>query len=320
VQSTKKITRAMELIAASRIVKAQARVQAAVPYADRITDVARHLQEGGGSNHPLLSPRPEIRTVALVVIGADRGLCGGYNSSVIRAAEAEIRDHARAGRDYALVTVGRKVEGYFRFRNFRIRAAHSGFSGAPSYEDARAIAASLLQPFEAGEFDLVQTVYTRFVSAGRQEVIVRPLLPLDSEGFEGGRAASPVTAAAAAAAGPGDGVKGSYEFEPNPEAILGELLPRYAQARVYAALLNAAASEHAARQRAMKSATDNADELIRSLSRVMNRARQEQITTEIMEIVGGAEALQSDGGEGDEHERFDFGGVRAALTASHTAD
>jgi F-type H+-transporting ATPase subunit gamma len=314
VQSTKKITRAMELIAASRIVKAQARVAAAVPYADRITDVARHLQEGGGSNHPLLQPRTDVRTVALVVVGADRGLCGGYNSSVIRAAEAEIRDHARAGRHYSLITVGRKVEGYFRFRNFRIRASHSGFSGAPSYEDARDIVASLLEPFEAGEFDLVQTVYTRFISAGRQEVIVRPLLPLESGDFEGGRTVKD----APAATNHGAEAKGSYEFEPNPEAILGELLPRYAQARVYAALLNAAASEHAARQRAMKSATDNADELIRSLSRVMNRARQEQITTEIMEIVGGAEALQSDAGEGDAHERFDFGGVRAALTASHT--
>ena len=317
VQSTKKITRAMELIAASRIVKAQARVAAAVPYADRITEVARHLHESGGSSHPLLLPRPEIRAVALVVIGADRGLCGGYNSSVIRAAEAEIREHARAGRDYTLVTAGRKVEGYFRFRNYRIRAAHAGFSGSPSYEDAREIAGSLLEPFEAGELDLVQTVYTRFASAGRQEVIVRPLLPLDSAGFEGGRAASSLAAAGHDAAG-SDGAKASYEFEPNPEAILDELLPRYAQARVYAALLNAAASEHAARQRAMKAATDNADELIIALSRVMNRARQDAITTEIMEIAGGAEALQADEGEQDQHERFDFGGVRAALTAGHT--
>jgi F-type H+-transporting ATPase subunit gamma len=316
VQSTKKITRAMELIAASRIVKAQARVAAAVPYADRITDVARHLQEAGGSNHPLLAPRDEIRKVAFVVIGADRGLCGGYNSTVIRAAEAEIRDHAVAGRDYALIAVGRKVESYFRFRNYRISAVHAGFSASPGYEDARDIASSLLVPFEAGEFDLVQTVYTRFISAGRQEVIVRPLLPLDSEGFEGGQtAASAERVAQQDHAEPAAG----YEFEPNPEAILGELLPRYAQARVYAALLNAAASEHAARQRAMKAATDNADELIRGLSRVMNRARQDAITTEIMEIVGGAEALQAGATHDDEyHEPFDFGGVRAALTASHT--
>src|SRR5580765_7415278 len=319
VQSTKKITRAMELIAASRIVKAQARVAAAVPYADRITDVARHLQEGGGSSHALLLPRPEIRNVALVVIGADRGLCGGYNSSVIRAAEAEIREHARAGRDYTLVTAGRKVEGYFRFRNYRIRASHTGFSGSPSYEDAREIAASLLEPFEAGEIDLVQTVYTRFISAGRQEVIVRPLLPLDSADFEGGNTASSSATAGSHDASGSAGAKPAYEFEPNPEAILDELLPRYAQARVYAALLNAAASEHAARQRAMKAATDNADELITALSQVMNRARQDAITTEIMEIAGGAEALKADEGEHADHERFDFGGVRAALTAGHTS-
>jgi F-type H+-transporting ATPase subunit gamma len=144
------------------------------------------------------------------------------------------------------------------------------------------------------------------------------LLPLDSEDFEGGRSASsPVTARAHDATG-SDEAKAAYEFEPNPEAILDELLPRYAQARVYAALLNAAASEHAARQRAMKAATDNADELITALSRVMNRARQDAITTEIMEIAGGAEALQADEGEHDQHERFDFGGVRAALTAGHT--
>jgi F-type H+-transporting ATPase subunit gamma len=316
VQSTKKITRAMELIAASRIVKAQARVAAAVPYADRITDVARHLQEAGGSSHPLLAPRDEIRKVALVVIGADRGLCGGYNSNIVRAAEAEIREHAKAGRDYTIVAVGRKVEGYFRFRNYKISGVHAGFSASPGYEDARDIAASVLAPFEAGELDLVQTVYTRFVSAGRQEVIVRPLLPLDSEGFEGGQTAASAERTESADHGE---AAASYEFEPNPEAILSELLPRYAQARIYAALLNAAASEHAARQRAMKAATDNAEELIRGLSRVMNRARQEQITTEIMEIVGGAEALEAEGGDGDRHERFDFGGVRAALTASHTA-
>jgi F-type H+-transporting ATPase subunit gamma len=314
VQSTKKITRAMELIAASRIVKAQARVAAAVPYADRITDVARHLQAAGGSSHPLLAPRDEIRKVAVIAVGADRGLCGGYNSAITRAAEAEIREHAVAGRDYTLIAVGRKIEGYFRFRNYKISGVHAGFSAAPGYEDARDIASSVLAPFEAGEFDLVQTVYTRFVSAGRQEVIVRPLLPLDSEGFEGGRTAA---AAERAQADHGEPAAG-YEFEPNPEAILGELLPRYAQARIYAALLNAAASEHAARQRAMKAATDNADELIRGLSRVMNRARQDAITTEIMEIVGGAEALQAGGGSDDGHEPFDFGGVREALTAGHT--
>jgi F-type H+-transporting ATPase subunit gamma len=289
VQSTKKITRAMELIAASRIVKAQARVHAAVPYANGITDVVRNLQSAGASTHPMLVEREKVGRVAQVVITADRGLCGAYNSSVIRAAEAEIRDHAALGRDYALFTVGRKSEGYFRFRTYRIDGQWAGFSDNPSYEDARAIAAPLLAAYEAGEIDRVQLAYTRFVSAGRQEVVVRALLPLGDEDLMPGVAGEDAAAA-----------EGGYEFEPAPETILDTLLPRYAEARVYAALLNAAASEHAARQRAMKAATDNADELIRSLTRIMNRARQDSITTEIMEIVGGAEALRS-GGESTSH-------------------
>jgi F-type H+-transporting ATPase subunit gamma len=311
VQSTKKITRAMELIAASRIVKAQARVQAAQPYADGITEVVRDLQAAGaGSNNPLLVPRPETRRVGELVIAADRGLCGAYNSTAIRKAESDIRRQQDQGRDTAIITVGRKPEGYFRFRNYPIHASFGGFTQNPAYEDAREVAAAVIGPFQSGELDLVQITYTTFISAGRQEVVTVPLLPLPAADIS----------AAPEAGGPApdhEGPSASYEFEPGPDTILEALLPRYAEARIYAALLNAAASEHAARQRAMKAATDNADELIRALSRVMNRARQDAITTEIMEIVGGAEALQS-GGETEDHERFDFGGVRAALTASHT--
>jgi F-type H+-transporting ATPase subunit gamma len=281
VQATKKITRAMELIAASRIVKAQARVQAAVPYANGITEVVRNLQAaGGGASHPMLIEREQLRRVGHVVMTADRGLCGAYNTAVIRATEAEIRDHDRLGHEYELVTVGRKAESYFRFRNFAISAVHAGFSDNPSYEDARAIAKPLIEQYEAGQLDRVQLVYTRFITAGRQEIVVRSLLPLaDEDLVVGGR--------------DGGEVEGGYEFEPDPDEILDRLLPRYAEARVYAALLNAAASEHAARQRAMKAATDNAEELIRGLTRTMNRARQDAITTEIMEIVGGAEALRA---------------------------
>jgi F-type H+-transporting ATPase subunit gamma len=286
INSTKKITRAMELIAGSRIVRAQGRVQAAVPYSDTITEVVRDLAAAGaGANSPLLSPRPEIKKVAHVVIAADRGLCGGYNSSVIRAAEGSMREHAQHGREYGLIVVGRKVESYFRYRDYRIDAAFSGFSEQPTYEDARAVAHAAEVPFLSGDYDLVELIYTRFVSAGSQEVVVRPLMPLDRESLEGGDARP--EAAEDGSAAP------TYEFEPSPDAILERLLPRYAEARVYAALLNAAASEHAARQRAMKAATDNAEELIISLTRIMNRARQDAITTEIMEIVSGAEALQS---------------------------
>jgi F-type H+-transporting ATPase subunit gamma len=287
VESTKKITRAMELIAASRIVKAQARVHAAQPYAEGITDVVRNLQSAsGGSNSALLTPRAEVRTVANIVIAADRGLCGGYNSTVIRAAEHDMRDQEKAGRANALVTVGRKAEGYFRFRDYPIDADFAGFSDSPTYEDARRVASAVVSRFEAGELDRVQLVYTRFVSAGRQEVVVEPLLPLESEEVE-----TPAEASGTPSA--------DYEFEPNPETILETLLPRYTESRVYAALLNAAASEHASRQRAMKAATDNAEELILTYRRRMNRARQDSITTEIMEIVGGAEALSQ--GAGDAH-------------------
>jgi F-type H+-transporting ATPase subunit gamma len=197
-----------------------------------------------------------------------------------------MREQASLGRDYGLVVVGRKAESYFRFRRFRIDTAFTGFSDQPSYADAQQIAAAVSGPFLAGEYDLVELIYTRFVSAGRQEIVVRPLMPLDRETI-------------AAAPDAEHDVGAAYEFEPSPEEILERLLPRYAEARVYAALLNAAASEHAARQRAMKAATDNAEDLIVRLARLMNRARQDAITTEIMEIVGGAEALRPD--EGVEH-------------------
>ncbi|MGZ4690749.1 MAG: F0F1 ATP synthase subunit gamma [Acidimicrobiia bacterium] len=296
VQSTKKITRAMELIAASRIVKAQARVHAARPYSDQITEVIHHLAQGGaGVSSPLLKPRDEIRKVAYVVLTADRGLCGAYNSTVIRLAERSLKAQQDAGRDYSLILVGKKADGYFRFRKYRIDATFSGMSDQPTYEDARTVAQAVLAPFEAGDVDQVQLVYTRFLSAGLQEVAEVTLMPLDPGGL--GISAAPTAEAVADAAESAahDGPSASYEFEPGADEILTRLLPRYVEARIFAAQLDAAASEHAARQRAMKAATDNADELIKSLTRVMNRARQEQITTEIMEIVGGAEALRGGG-------------------------
>ena len=284
VQATKKITRAMELIAASRIVKAQQRVQAAVPYSDTITEVVKDLAAAGTSQSPLLKGRAETRTTAYVVISADRGLCGGYNAGVQRATEGEIKGDVLRGSDYAVVAVGRKAEGYFRFRGYKIAKTFAGFSDNPTYANAREIGQFVVEQFLAGEFDRVELVYTRFISAGSQEVVQRPLVPLEREATEGGdgKGADP------------DGTPADFEFEPDPVTILDTLLPRYVEARIYAALLNAAASEHAFRQRAMKSATDNAEELIKNLSRIMNRARQDSITTEIMEIVGGAEALAGD--------------------------
>jgi len=278
VQSTKKITKAMELIAASRIVKAQARVAAARPYAEQITAVIRNLAAGGaGLDHPLLVGRDDIRTVAYITVSADRGLAGSYNSGVIRHTERAMAADVEAGREAKLYTIGKKATGYFEFRNVPVEASFLGVTDQPTYEQAREIAIAVAAAFDSGAVDAVEVVYTEFLSAGSQRVAQRRLMPLDSatisEATEGGATAA-------------------YEFEPSPDLILEHLLPRYAEARLFSALLAASASEHAFRQRAMKSASDNADELIKTLSRIMNRARQDAITTEIMEIVGGAEAMR----------------------------
>jgi F-type H+-transporting ATPase subunit gamma len=282
--STKKITRAMELIAATRIAKAQARVLASRPYAEQITGVIRSLAAGGAATgQPLLTPKTDVKTVAYIVIAADRGLAGAYNSAVIRLTERAIQADQAAGRSYVLITCGKKAEDYFRFRKYTITASFKGFSEAPTYENARAVAAEVVSRFEGGEVDQVELTYTQFLSAGSQRPVMRRFMPIDlGEQEQGG------------------GTPSGYEFEPEPASILGSLLPRYVESRLYAAMLEGAASEHAARQRAMKSATENAGELIKKLSLQMNAARQAAITTEIMEIVGGAEALNdSNAGNSD---------------------
>jgi F-type H+-transporting ATPase subunit gamma len=279
VESTKKITRAMELIAATRVVKAQERAAQARPYSERITSVIQDLAHGGAQQqHPLLEGHPEATKAAFVIITSDRGLCGAYNSTIIRMAEREIEDRRAEGLDYSLVLVGKKAQSYFKFRKYRIDSAFEGMTDQPVYDDARQVAGAFRERFEAGEFQSVDLVFTRFISAGSQEAIVRRFLPLEVD-IVGH-----------------DGPQAEIEYEPSPTTILNELLPRYVESRIFSALLDASASEHAARQRAMKSATDNAQDLIITLTRVMNRARQDAITSEIMEIVGGAEALKQDMG------------------------
>jgi F-type H+-transporting ATPase subunit gamma len=287
VQSTKKITKAMELIAASRILKAQQRVNAARPYSEQITEVIRNLAAAGaGKGSALLEEREEIRTVAFVVITADRGLCGGYNTTVIRTAEREMERLRAEGKRTRLVTIGKRGTGYFKFRGYDIDDSFVGFSEEPTYEDARQVAEAVVARFEEGEYDAVEIASTQFISAAVQRVQLKRFVPLETDLLD--------------AAEKSDGPSADYEFEPGPGEILDRLLPRYAEARLYAALLEGSASFFAAQQRAMKSATDNAEELITKLSRVMNRARQDSITTEIMEIVSGAEALRGhQGGSGD---------------------
>jgi F-type H+-transporting ATPase subunit gamma len=289
VQSTKKVTKAMELISASRIMKAQSRVEAARPYSEQITAVIANLAAGGaGLSSPLLTERESVNTVAFVVVTADRGLAGGYNSGILRMAERAIRDARAEGKDTRIVVVGKKGRDFFRFRHYDIDDAFLGMTDQPTYENARSVAQAVTSRFESGEYDRVELIYTRFLSVASQRVTNRRFMPLDAAALE------------AVASSPGDGPSASYEFEPDAGLILDRLLPRYAEARLFAAMLEASASEHAARQRAMKSASDNADELITKLSRVMNRARQDSITNEIMEIVGGAEALGADKGTKDD--------------------
>ena len=278
VQSTQKITRAMELIASSRIVKAQQRVEAARPYAEQMRRLmASVAKKAGRIDHPLLSGRDEVRKVGSIVITSDRGLAGAYNSNVIRAAERDIQSH---GVDEELFLVGKKAVTYFRFRGYEFEHSWIGVSDRPSIEDAREVARAAAEAFSEGEIDEVRLAYTRFESALTQRPIVTKLLPLPKEELE-----QEEEDADAGRPAP------QYEFEPEPEEILDVLVPRYVEGTVLQGMLEAAASEHAARRRAMKAATDNAEDLIGTLTRVYNQARQAEITTEIMEIVGGAEAL-----------------------------
>jgi F-type H+-transporting ATPase subunit gamma len=284
VESTKKITRAMELIAATRVVKAQDRAAAARPYAEEITAVILDLVRAGAARESaLLRQHPEATKAAFVVITSDRGLCGAYNNTIIRLAERELLARRAEGLDYSLIVVGSKALNYFKFRNYRIDASFLQVTDQPTYDQAREIAIAVREPFERGELQTVDLCYWRFASAGSQQAVIRRFLPLQVD-----------------ESGNGDGPSADLEYEPNPTVILDELLPRYVESRVYSALLDASASEHAARQRAMKSATDNAEELKTTLTRVMNRARQDSITTEIMEIVGGAEALKQGKGSDED--------------------
>lgn len=289
VKSTKKITRAMELIAATRVVKAMQRANQARPYASRITSVIEDLAaQGTGVDHPLLRRADEVKRVAYIAVTSDRGLAGPYNSAVIRATEREIMADLTEGREYRLVCIGKKARDYFRFRNYEIAHIFEGMTDNPTYEQAREVAITVRDMFVSGEVDQVVLVYQEFVSMGTQRVAVRRFLPLERLDV-------------VATAGGGDATaKAEFEFEPSPEGVLSALLPRYVESRLFSALLDASASEHANRQRAMKAATDNAEELITKLSRALSRARQDAITTEIMEIVGGAEALGDDRGSDED--------------------
>ena len=277
VAATRKITRAMELIAASRIVKAQQRVLQSRPYVSSLIEVISNVgRDAGGSGH-LLSEVRDVSTVGIVVISSDRGLAGAYNSNLIRMAERAIGHHTLEGRDTRLFVIGKKAQSYLRFRGYRIDQTFLGLTDRPDYGHARAVANLVIESYVSGEVDAVEVFYTDYRSVLYQiptRVELLPVQPPTDADTQEGRSVS-------------------YSYEPSAEEILSRILPRYVEAAIFGFLLESSASEHASRQRAMKAATDNAAELTKVLTRVANQARQAEITTEISEIVGGAEALMA---------------------------
>ncbi|MDE3107766.1 MAG: ATP synthase F1 subunit gamma, partial [Acidobacteriota bacterium] len=280
VQATRKITKAMELIAASQIPKSQARIVANRPYRDgmRRVIVEAALADPAGAAKLLATPE-RVETCVVVAIVGDRGLSGAYNSSTLRATERLIRSLQAQGTQVRLFTVGKKAPSYFRFRGVEVEESFVGFADRPTFADARVVAAKVVAPYVDGEAQQVMLVSTRFASASSQFVDTTQLLPLTVPEM-------PVVEASTA-------LKGYTEFEPEVEQLLAFLAPRALESEIFSALLEGAAAFHTSQQRAMAAATDNADELGQTLTRVMNRARQDSITTEIMEIVSGAEALRS---------------------------
>jgi F-type H+-transporting ATPase subunit gamma len=293
IESTKKITKAMELIAASQIVRAQTRIAASRPYQQGMARIVLETALGDPVAAGRLLGTPEsVSKVAVLALVADRGLCGAYNSSVLRATERVLAEGAARGTEQRLFTVGKKAQSYFRFRRQPVERSFVGMSERPTFTDAREVAAAVLTPFVLGEVDQVLLVSTRFISAGTQQVEARQLLPLVDPRGEGDRTAE--------GTGPEEGAgrpAGYTEFEPEAAILLETLAPRAAETEIFGALLEASAAEVTSRQRAMAAASDNAGELIKKYTRIMNRARQDTITTEIMEIVGGAEALRAAAGE-----------------------
>jgi F-type H+-transporting ATPase subunit gamma len=280
VQATRKITKAMELIAASQIARSQARINANRPYREGMKRVIIEAAQGDPAGAAKLIAKPEkVETAVVLVITGDRGLSGAYNSSALRAGERLIRRLEAEGTKVRLFCVGKKAGSYYRFRGIDVEENFVGFADRPNFSDARFVAANVAGPFINGEAQQVLLVSTKFKSAATQAVEVDQLLPLVVPEHVATEAASKL--------------KGYTEFEPEVERLLTSLAPVALESEIFTALLEGAASFHTSQQRAMAAATDNADELGQTLMRIMNRARQDSITTEIMEIVSGAEALRS---------------------------
>ncbi|MFE0736519.1 F0F1 ATP synthase subunit gamma [Streptomyces sp. NPDC058855] len=282
VTATKKITKAMEMIAASRVVKAQRKVQASTPYATELTRAVTAVATGANDKHPLTTEAENPTRAAVLLLTSDRGLAGAFNSNAIKAAEQLIRKLEGEGKEVDIYVVGRRGVAHFNFRERKLADSWTGFTDEPTYADAKKIGEPLIEAIEKdtaeGGVDELHIVYTEFVSMMTQTAVEARLLPLSLDEV-------------AKEAGQQDTLRPLYDFEPSAEDVLDALLPRYVESRIYNALLQSSASKHAATRRAMKSATDNAGELITNLTRLANAARQADITQEISEIVGGTAAL-----------------------------
>ncbi|MEV3971628.1 F0F1 ATP synthase subunit gamma [Streptomyces sp. NPDC050698] len=282
VTATKKITKAMEMIAASRVVKAQRKVAASTPYATELTRAVTAVAGGSNTKHPLTTEPENPTRAAVLLLTSDRGLAGAFNSNAIKAAEKLTAKLEAEGKEVVSYIVGRRGVAHYNFRERKIAESFTGFTDDPTYADAKKVAAPLIEAIETetaeGGVDELHIVYTEFVSMMTQTAIEARLLPLSLDEV-------------AAEAKPKGEILPLFDFEPSAEDVLDALLPRYVESRIYNALLQSAASKHAATRRAMKSATDNAGELIETLTRLANQARQAEITQEISEIVGGASAL-----------------------------
>ncbi len=268
VRSTKKITRAMELIASSRIVKAQNRMKSSESYFGLLSEIVQDLINNGAV--PKVDSEEVKDKVLLIVLTSDRGLAGAYNTNVLKIADNRRIEIEKSGRDVEIVTVGKKATSYFTYRKIEVTAEYEGITDSPEFENALEVMTPITEKYYSGEVASIEIAYTNYKSALTQDAVVRQVLPLDPKEIEN---------------------KSSVTFEPSGEEVLNSILPKYANASFFNALLNGSTSEHAARMRAMKAATDNAEELIKVLAMKSNQARQAEITTEISEIVGGSEAL-----------------------------
>ena len=284
ITNTRKVTRAMELVASARLRRAQMRIEAMRPYADRMLELMAGVSQAAGAVRlPLLERRENVQKIAIVPVTADRGLAGGFNAQVIRRSLALMREHRAEGHEVLWFSTGRKAASTLRFRRLDVAQSWTGFSERPAYTDAQVVAHAVSEAYVNGDVDAVYVVYNAFVSALTQRVTVRELLPIPTDVLEGHEAEEGEERE--------EGPSPDFIYEPEPEEILARLLPVYVETELYRALLESAASEQGARMTAMRNASKAAGELIDSLTLAMNRARQAEITQEILEVVAGADAL-----------------------------